>query len=64
MENPSVEAILFVKQEGLSDKVHFVQGLSNEELADMYSSATATFFLVNTKALDCQFLSLWHQVHQ
>lgn len=43
-KNPSVEAILFVKQEGLSDKVHFVQGLSNEELADMYSSATATFF--------------------
>ena len=26
------------------DKVHFVSGISNQELSDLYASATATFF--------------------
>lgn len=42
--NPSDEAVKLVDENNLKDKVHFVYRLSNEELADLYAGATASFF--------------------
>lgn len=42
--SPSEEALKLVDSTGLSDLVHFASNLSNEELADLYAGATASFF--------------------
>lgn len=42
--NPSDEALKLVADNHLENRVHFASNLSNEELADVYSGATASFF--------------------
>ncbi|MFI3267761.1 MAG: glycosyltransferase family 1 protein [Rikenellaceae bacterium] len=42
--SPSDDAVNVVANNGLSENVHFVSGVTDEELANLYSSATATFF--------------------
>lgn len=41
---PSEEAIQLIKEYGLEKRVHFASNISNEELADLYAGATASFF--------------------
>ena len=42
--NPPVEILAKYTQGVFAEKIHFVTGLSNEELGDLYAEATATFF--------------------
>ena len=42
--NPTEEAIKLAERPKLRGKVHFASNLSNEQLADVYAGATATFF--------------------
>lgn len=39
------EFITFVEEHKIENKVHFVYNISNEELSDLYSGATALFFV-------------------
>lgn len=41
---PSDEALKLVEDNKLKEKIHFASNLSNEELADIYAGATASFF--------------------
>ena len=42
--NPSTEALALASSPRLRERIHFASNLSNEELADIYAGATATFF--------------------
>lgn len=42
--NPTAEALELAEKPELKGKVHFASNLSNEELADIYAGATASFF--------------------
>lgn len=42
--NPSQEAIDLIVHSHLENKIKFASGISNEELADLYAGATASFF--------------------
>lgn len=42
--SPSEEAIKISEEKNLKGKVHFASNLSNQELADIYAGATASFF--------------------
>ena len=42
--NPSEEALLVAAQPHLQGRVHFASGVTDEELGQIYSDATATFF--------------------
>lgn len=42
--NPTPEALELADKSELKGKVHFASNLSNEELADIYAGATASFF--------------------
>lgn len=42
--NPSEEALMLSQKSHLKGKVHFASNLSNEELAQVYAGATASFF--------------------
>jgi len=42
--NPSDEALRLAELPHIENRVHFVSNISNEELADIYAGATATFF--------------------
>lgn len=42
--NPSEEVLDIVSRANLRDKVHFASGITDEELSNLYASATATFF--------------------
>ena len=43
-KNPPADILEKYTQDAFAQKIHFVSGLSNEELGDIYAEATATFF--------------------
>lgn len=43
-KNPSIEVLELIDKSGLTNKIHIISDISNQELSDLYASATATFF--------------------